>query len=283
MKWFLLLCGLLISEGSLISAEILVGTTRLSIPTPEGYSLVTSNMQPFAEVAERFVPPINEQFALFVPEAEAIAAARGEIPQFERKFYIQTSKKLVHPFVSSVDFAELKRAIKTQNADALKEAERQMPGLLQKVNEGIAQDYKVNLNLAVDQMVPLPPHYETERGLAYSMFLKFRANDESGKPTVFEGSATATFVHLQGKVLFLYVNAEKSALQWCRNESQRWADAIIAANPSTGEIAAREERSSRSGFNWNKVLTNALIGAVIGGIVGGLNVLRKRKQKKTGD
>ena len=80
-------------------------------------------------------------------------------------------------------------------------------------------------------------------------------------------------------MLFLYINAEKSALQWGRDESQRWADSIIAANPSTGEVAAREKRSSRSGFNWNKVLKNALIGAIVGGIVGGLNVLRKRKQK----
>jgi hypothetical protein len=112
--------------------------------------------------------------------------------------------------------------------------------------------------------------------------LKFKVDDENGKPTAYEGSGTATFVHLQGKVLFLYVHAEKSALQWCRDESRRWADAIIAANPSTGEIAAREKRSSRSGFNWNKVLTNGLIGAVIGGIVGGLNALRKRKQRKAG-
>jgi hypothetical protein len=54
-----------------------VGTTRLFIPAPEGYLLITSNMQPFAGVAERFVPPVNEEFALFLPEAGAIAAARG--------------------------------------------------------------------------------------------------------------------------------------------------------------------------------------------------------------
>ena len=150
-------------------------------------------MQPFAGVAERFVPPVNEEFALFLPEAGAIAAARGEMPQFERKFSVQTSKTLVQPFVSSAQFAEVKQAIKRQNADALKRAESQMPGFLQKINEGIAQDYNVNLNLALDQMVPLPPHYETERGLAYSMFLKFKV-DENGKPNFFEGSATATFV-----------------------------------------------------------------------------------------
>jgi hypothetical protein len=278
MKWALLLCGLLIYQPSLMGVEIAVGTARFSVPTPEGYSLITTNMQPYAEVAERFVPPMNEQFALFLPEADAAAAARGEVPQSERKLYVQTSKKMVQAFVSSADFDELKRTLKTQNTDAIKKAEAQMPGLLKKMNEGVAQDYNVNLNLALDQIVPLPPHYETERGLAYSMFLKFRVDDENGKPAVFEGVATGTFVHLQGKVLYLYVNAEKSALRWCREESQRWADAIIAANPSTGEIAAREKTSSRSGINWSKVLKNAIIGAVVGGVIGGLNVLRKKRR-----
>jgi len=280
MKWLYLLCGLIISQPSLIGVEIRVGTTRLFVPVPEGFSLVTSNIQPYAEVMKRFVPPMNEQFALFVPAVDAAAAARGEMPQSERNFNVQTSKKLVQAFVSSADFAELKRTLKTQNADGVKKAEAQIPGFLKKANEGIAQDYNINLNLALDQVLPLPPHYESGRGLGYSMFLKYKVDDENGRPLVFEVVGTATFVHVQGKVLFLYIYAEKSALQWCREQAQRWAEAIMAANPSTGDIATRE-RSRRRGFDWGKVGKNALIGAVIGGIIGGLNVWRKRKGNKT--
>jgi hypothetical protein len=282
MKWAFLLCSLIGWQPALLAVDIVVGKTRLSIPTPEGYSLVTSNMQPYAEFAGRFVPPVNEQFALFIPEADAAAAWRGEIPQSERRFNVQSSKRAVQAFASSADFDEVKRTLRTENADAIKKAEAHMPGVLKKVNEGIAEDYHVNLNLALDQVLPLPPHYESERGLAYSMFLKFKVNDENGRPKVIEGVATATFVHVQGKVLFLYVYAEKSALQWCRDQAQRWAEAIIAANPSAGDIAKRE-RSSRRGFNWGKVGKNAVIGAVVGGIIGGLNVLRKRRQNKALD
>jgi hypothetical protein len=167
-------------------------------------------MQPYAEFAKRFVPPSNEQFALFLQDADVAVAARGEIPQPERWFYVQSAKALIQPFVTTADFAQLKRTIKTQNEGIVKKAKSQVPGLLQNVNKGISADYDVDVNLSLDQMVPLPPHYETERGLAYSSILKYKANDEDGKPSVYEGVVTATFVHVQGKVLFLYANAEKS-------------------------------------------------------------------------
>ena len=277
MKHALLLCGLLISRP-LLAVEISVGATRLSIPAPSGYLLVTSEMLPYAELAKRFVPPSNEQFALFLPEADGAAAARGEIPDPERWFYVQTSKALIRPFVSTGEFAQLKQAVKGKNEEILKKVESQLPGLLEKVNKGISSDYKIDLNLSIEQILPLPPHYETERSLAYSTLLKYKGTDGEGKSSVSEGVVTATFVHLQGKVLFLYVNAERSAIDWCRSESRKWADTVIAANPSTEEIATHERRPAGPGFNWNSVLGRAVAGAVIGGVLGTVGyVFRKRR------
>lgn len=231
-------------------------------------------MQPYAELAKRFVPPSNEQFALFLPQPDVALAARGEVPQPQRRFSVQSVKQLIQPFVSTAEFAQLKRTIKMQNEEILKKVESQMPGLLQKVNKGITADYNVDLNLSLDQVVPLPPHYETERGLAYSMLLKYKIDDEAGKPSVFEGVVTTTLAHIQGKVLFLYAFAEKLGLDWCRSESRKWTDTVIAANPSTGDVAVRERKRSRTGFDWSRVLA----AAIIGGIVGALGyVFRKRK------
>ncbi len=235
-------------------------------------------MQPYADFAKQFVPPMNEQYALFLLSPDVASAARGETPQSERRFYIQTAKALVERFISTDDFAELKRMVKTQNDEILKKAEAQMPGLFEKVNKGLSENQNLDLNLSLDQIVPLPPHYETERGFAYSMILRYKVNDENGKPSVFEGTVTATFVHLQGKVLFLYVNAEKAALDWSRSAAQNWADSIIAANPSSEAIAARESKPSRSGFDWSKVFSKAATGAIIGGIVGAFAFLFRKKK-----
>jgi hypothetical protein len=279
MKRLLLILSLLLFvQATVLAVEISVGAARLSIPSPAGYSPITSDMQPYAEVIKRFVPPSNEQLAAFLPEADAAAAVRGETPQPERWFYVQASKGLIEPFVSTADFTKMKRILKEQNEEIFKKAASQAPGLLRNVNKGISADYNVDLNLSLNQMLPLPPHYETERGLAYSTLLKYKINDKEGNPTDLEGVVTATFVHLRGKVLFLYVNAEKSGLDWCRSESRKWADSVIAANPSTGDIAARESEPSRTGFDWSKVFGTAIAGAIIGGIVGALGYLFKKKK-----
>lgn len=241
---------------------------------------MTSAMKPYAEMDQRLVVPTNEQFASFLTSADADQAAAGQMPEVERKFSVQTTKALIGQFVSTQDFGELKRIVKAENEEVLKKAEAQIPGLLQKLNTSISNDYDVDLELAMAQMLPLPPHHETERGLAYSMILKYTANDERGTPHVFEGVATVTFVHLQGKILFLYSNAEKSGLEWSREESKKWADRIIAANPSTGAVAIRETSQRRSGFDSSRLLKNVIIGAVIGGLIG---LVRYGVRKKKGE
>jgi hypothetical protein len=229
-------------------------------------------MAKYAEFAARFVPATNKQFVVFLPDADAAKAAKGEIPQSERKFYVQTTNELIAPFVSTSDFAGLKSVIKTQNEELVRKAQQQMPSFLKKINKRISDHYAVDVDLSLNSMIPLPPHYENDRALAYTMLLKMSANDKAGRPTIFEGVVTATFVHVRGKVLMLYVNAEKSGLDWSRKEAQNWADAVIAANPSGALAAARET----TGIDWGQVGEKAMIGGVIGGLVALVTLVFKK-------
>jgi hypothetical protein len=274
MKQVFLLGWLLILQPVVLAVEINLGGTRLVIPAPEGYSLITSDMQPFADYAKRFVPPQNEQFAQFLTTADTAEAARGKIPQYKRWFAVQAAKATIQPFITASDFGKLKRAITFQNGEILKKAEKEMPGIAEKINKGIKDDYKADLNFSFNQMLPFPPHHESDRAVAFSMLMKMNATDQDGKQGVVEMTVTVTLIHLKGKVLFLYANAEKSGLAWCRAESRKWMEAIISANPSTGEVAARESGPSRSGFDWSGVA----IGGLIGGVIGALSyALRKKK------
>lgn len=274
MKQVFLLGWLLIVQSEVLAVEINLGGTRLAIPAPEGYSPITSDMQPFADYARRFVPPQNEQFAQFLTAADAAQAASGKIPRYERWFAVQAAKATIKPFITASDFGKLKRAITSQNGEMLKKAEKEMPSIAEKINKGFKDDYKADLNLSINQMLPFPPHHESDRAVAFSMLMKINATEPDGKPSVVEMTVTVTLVHLKGKVLFLYANAEKAGLAWCRSESRKWMEAIIAANPSTGEVAARESRPSRSGFDWSRVA----IGGLVGGVIGALSfALRKKK------
>lgn len=269
MRFALLLYGLISLRSTLLAVEITVGTSRLSIPTPGGYSLITSEMQPYSEYAKQFVPSGSEQFALFLSDVDAASAARGEIPAFDRRFYVQTVNSLIHSFVSKGEFERIKQSLRSMNEGVVKELKRKIPDMEQRINKRLSANFDLDLGLSIDQMIPLPPHHETDRSLAYSMLFKLNFNDEEGKPAVRERVATCTIVHVQGKVLFLQSNAEKSGLDWSRAESLKWADAVIAANPSDGDIAVRESNPSRKGFDWRKVVGKGIAGAIVVVVLGG--------------
>jgi hypothetical protein len=281
MKRLLSACCLALLPAAALAVDIDIGGTELSVPAPGGYALLTEDMQPYADVAKRFVPPQNEQFAVFLGHVDAALAAQGEVPEPKRFFYVQTAKSIIDRFASIANFTEVKDAMKGQNEEIAKEIEAKMPGITRELNEGIRKDYDVDLAFSVSRMLPLPPHHESDRSLAFSMLTKYDMTDADGNPVSFEASVTATFVHVRGKILFLYAVGEKDDLDWTREASREWAAAVIAKNPSTGSIAERERRPS--GFDWNGVLTYGIIGAVIAVLIGAVRQAAKRREARGGE
>lgn len=251
------------------AAEITVGSVSLTIPNPNGYSPVTQQMAGLYEVQKHFVASTNEELVAFIPERAVSIALKNEIPELPRRFTVQTAKDLVEPSVSTSEFGQLKSMIKTQNTELMKQVEKLLPGLMEEMNEGITKEYDIDLAFSVSQMVPLPVHEETERTLAYSALLNYDMKDEAGQPAPFVAAVTATFVHVKGKVLFLYSYAEEAGLAWSREASSEWADAVVAANPSDFQAKVNEALPSRvSGIDWGKAADKAVSGALLGLIVG---------------
>ena len=277
MKTLPALCAILALQTTACAVEITVGTTRLTIPAPEGYSLLTSEMQPCADFSKRFVAPQNEQFALFLPDDAIALAKAGEIPGPARRFVVQVPKQIVKLLITKTDFAGMKNAIKTQNEEMLKKIEAQVPGIMKKVTDDLSKDYEVNMRFTSLQMLPLPAHSETDRSMAYSALLKFDVDDGAGNITPNEGMITTTFIHVKGKMLMLYVYAEKSGLEWSRTAAKTWSDQIIAQNPSDAATSAQESKP-RAGFDWGSLLRSTIIGAAVGGLIGLIRVLFKKKK-----
>ena len=76
--------------------------------------------------------------------------------------------------------------------------------------------------------------------------------------------------------MFLYANAEKNGLEWSRAESKKWAEMVIAANPSEGDVAVRETTQRPPGLDWGEVGKKAMIGGIAGGIIGLLGYVFKK-------
>lgn len=105
-------------------------------------------------------------------------------------------------------------------------------------------------------------------------------NDEMGNPARFVSVVTATFVHVKGKVLFLYSYAEESALEWSKKASYEWASRVVNSNPSDFQASIKETvPSSVSSIDWGQVGVKAVIDAFIGLIIGLFGWLKNRAKK----
>lgn len=268
---------LLIAPAVSVAANISVGGVSLAIPNPNGFSPVTPQMTLLYELQKQFVAPTNEEFVAFIPERDVPAALKDVIPDMPRRFTVQTAKSLIGASVSTSDFAKLKNIIRSQNDELMKKVEAQLPGLMKQMNEGLTKTYDVDLAFSVSQMVPMRIHEETDRALAYSALVKYDMKDERGNPSPFVAVFTATFVHVKGKVLFLYSYAEESGLEWSREASRAWVNAVVAANPSDFQTSVKEALPPAiSGIDWGKVGAKAVAGAIVGLIIGLIGWAMKR-------
>jgi len=273
----IIICFLLLVSGAVAAAEISVGGTSIIIPSPHGFAAVTPEMSTLYEFQKKFVASTNVEFQVFISEKDVPKALKDEIPDLERRFAVQTAKSLVNIPASKADFSKLKEIIKTQNDEMLKKVESAIGEAMGKINADITEQYDVDLAVSVFQMVPLPVHEETDRSLAYSSYVKYDMKDEKGNSTPFTAVVTATFVHIKGKVLFLYSYAEESALDWSKSMSAQWAKNVIKANPSDLQLSIKESLPSAvSQIDWEQVGVKALIGAIIGLIIGLIGWLVKR-------
>ena len=252
---------ILFLAGLVNAATFSVDGKDLEIPSPNGFSLVTQEMDAVYRLSLQMADPMNDQLAYYIAESEVPVAMSGEIPSLERYYILKVNKKLKNMVIGSKDFAELKSVTKRQNREILKSVETQMPGLMEKTSKGISEEFDVDVALKLSKMVPLDPHYETDNAFAYSMYINYGATVEGSKED-FIVSATATFVNGAGKILFLYCYGPQEELEWTRSASKAWAGMVMASN------AQPPSHSSGSrGIDWNKVLEKGIVGAIVGGLI----------------
>lgn len=222
--------GLVLTLTVTVNTTIHVGGVEIEIPSPPGFVAVTPEMPTLYDLQKHFVAPGNEEFVGFVAEEGAPAARRGEVPDMMRRFSVQTAKSLKLTMFSEEEFQELSSIVRTENAALIEAVEEEIPAATEQVNRGVKDDYDVDLALEITQMLPLPVHDFSRRTLAYSAYAKYSVNDENGRPAPFVATLTATFVHVEGKVLFLYCYGGEDDLEWTRDISKAWAEAILASN-----------------------------------------------------
>jgi hypothetical protein len=258
---FLLLIISLTLSTSLFAEGFDVGGKGIEIPAPDGYVLVTKEMDAVYRLSMQMADPMNELLAYYIPESDAPVALEGGIPSLERTFMIKVSKDLKGMLISSQDFAEIKNSIKRENKEIFESLKSKIPGLTDEASKGISKEFDVNFAFEVSQMIPLEPHYEVDNALSYSMYINYGVSAE-GVEEESVVSATTTFVNISGKVLFFYCYGPQGDLEWTRNASKAWTERVMAGNaqPPTQSSGGR-------GINWAKVIGKGIAWVVVGGLI----------------
>ena len=259
---------------------ITIGDTALTIPPPPGLAPVTPDMTRLNAILELYVVPQNQRFISFIPVESMSAIKRGQAASMARSASLQAARTVLNRTFTTADFAQLKDAIRKQNAEFAKKAVDQVSGLMNQANKQMESQFNAKPGLSLNGMVPLPPHDETERSLAYSMKVSLTAKDANGQPVQNDGCVTVTFVFTRAKLFLLYVNGAKDDLEWTRQTAKTWTDAILAANPSTAAEVAKEASGPGAFLNWGSVSRSAVIGGCVVGLIGLIRWLINKNKRQ---
>lgn len=229
MKYFFSILFFLFLSGNTVADTFSVAGKKLEVPSPQGYSRITKEMDAVYRMSQRLADPMNKQLAFYIPESSIPQAKANEIPDLKRYFMLKLSKNLKGMVISPKQFTEIKNAVKSQNKKLFENIKSLTSKQMKKVSKGISKEFDIDLAIKVSQAVPYDSHYETENALAYSLLINYGSSIEGEKEDIIV-SATATFVNLDGRVLFLYCYGSQEDIEWTRKASKAWVKTILAEN-----------------------------------------------------
>jgi hypothetical protein len=266
----ILLC-LIVLTGTLLHAEIIsIGGADINLPTPEGYGLVTEDMPAMYTISNQLGDSDRELIAYYINAEDIPAAKKNELPGLDRVFILTINKKLVNATLDAKEFNRQKNDIKKNNLQSIKELEKQLGEQQTKMDE-IDPEFA----LQVSGLVPYDAHYETDRSMAWSMFVNYGFNNENTSSYEEDVvSITTTILNIQGKALYMYCYGTKDDLEWTREASKNWTKEVLTLNDTIDTaptVSANEKasRQKRKGTLW-------IIGGLI--IAAGFFIYGRRKK-----
>ena len=279
-----ILTCLLLFSISTIKAEIyLIGGTKINIPEPKGYTVLTKDMDAAYRFSKSMVDLQNELLAYYIVDTEVALAKTGEMPSMDRYFLLKVNNALKNSKVSLSDFNSVKKMIRTQNEEIFKSLEEDIQNLMKNTSDGINKEFDVDIAMKVSKMVPLDVHYETESAMSYSMYINLGVS-AGGTSEELVIAASATFIHVSGKILFLYSYGAKEDLEWTRTAAKTWAEDSMKANVSKSiskpntVYKQNSKLVTNSGYDWERLMNKSIIG-VVGGLLILLFLFFKKKKR----
>lgn len=269
---------LLLSISFACSASpVEVGGVSIEIPTPTGFARVTPEMTALVELEKNFITSSNQELASFISENAVPTALEGKIPDLRRRFTVQIEKKSAYHLLTTEEFLQLEHVFKADWEQQIERLKSELPLLFSDASNRVSNQLDTNVVISASGVVPLPPHFESDRSFSASMLMKANVRSEFNKVSSGIIAATMTLVYVKNRLLFLYSYGDKQDLEWTRARSKEWADTIIAANqvpPPT--LTASTPSAQSTDTNWTRIISMVIFGALLA-VFGGWATGRRKK------
>lgn len=278
LRWlFILPLALaLVLAAPLAGRPVKLGGAMLEIPIPPDFAELTPDMNPTYQSQSRFVDEGNQQLIVLLPEQEIERIKQGQPPDLSRRLDLQISRKLIDQTLTGADFDQLKVKVKSNLERLSKQARQSIDEQADRIGKQIASKSGQDVSFKINAPVPQPPHQETDRLLGYTAAVTGQITANTGQPTVFNATVNTTLAHVRGRLVYLYAHGNAEDQEWTRQISRKWAEALVAANPSDAETARKET----GGDDRSRIINTALFAVIIVAMAAVLNRMRNRTREQ---
>jgi len=214
------------------SAEVKVGGQNISIPSPSGFSEISSISPEIFQLFKDMGTPTNRLLAVFISQEDIRSLSQGEDALLDSFMTIESVKKIEFLSLTEVQFKELRTAIRSQFYTMFEEQRELIDKLADNAGRSISKTNGEDVNYNVGDIVPLGIDSETDTSIIASGLTTHRVT-VGGESTEDITAATWCTLLVNGKVISLYVYKtynEASELEWTRQMTQSWTNSILSAN-----------------------------------------------------
>ena len=207
---------LLVSSSNAANSEIVVESTKISIPAPEGFVNVTQTWPEVMAHFESMSSPIMRYQAVLLP-AEDVEAQETFL---NRYLTVQTSRQFEPVDFTPDLFAELRQELRGQMREIFDE-------VMEDINENLSETAK-DLNVKIGETLHIPFESESENHIGFSMLTNVSSPDNE---MIIANSYALVFA--ENRLIYTYVYSRYSSaddLAWTQNTLEKWVEEIVKSN-----------------------------------------------------
>lgn len=277
-KWMVLvlLCVTVAADASEVKLD--VGDASLRYDMPDGYMRVSEESPPLFRYLESAMPPANRLVEAFYTPADVQILLVGGGAAKDTYYMVQAIRSMERQTVSTADWRRIMSQATAEmgkvdiNAEIASDTARN-----QRMSEAAGKPVQLEFGKVTTPQV----YDQTDHGVRFVMSIPVTVNID-GQPLTLSGVCAGAMLLVRNKPLMVYAYRAASTptdIAAVKQELGIAADALLALNASSAEVATSPGVNMGGEFDWGRVAMKGVIGGGIGLLIGLIAMVSRRRKQ----